>query len=70
MGNSKKETYINKTSNSQRESSGNDSPRRLYMRPQILSAEKLEATAGSCEPAVPPLGKPANIQCDGSPYGS
>ncbi|RTZ96165.1 MAG: hypothetical protein DSY90_11430 [Deltaproteobacteria bacterium] len=38
-------------------------PRRPYAPPRVLSAEVLEAAAGTCDPPAPPLGKSIPIPC-------
>ena len=45
------------------------SRRKTYSPPRVLSSEKLEAAAATCDPAVPPVGKFDNVQC-APPYGS
>lgn len=43
--------------------------RKIYSPPRVLSSEQLEAAAGTCQPATPPLGKLQNQQC-APPFGS
>lgn len=46
------------------------SSRQTYSPPLVLSSEKLEAAAGTCDPATPPLGKNLVPQGCQPPYGS
>lgn len=41
----------------------NKNNKKPYSAPKVLSVEKLEAAAATCEPAVPPLGKSIPIPC-------
>jgi hypothetical protein len=37
--------------------------RRAYVQPKILSSDRLEAAAATCDPAAPPYGKSVPFPC-------